>query len=430
VDGSGVDAVIQTKLANMKHAQILAPAIFTSWTILNCHAAENTSEKFFFGSEKPAAGYTQVSPTNFYSRKIGFGFERGAEITARENFSSSAKPFYFSAALPEGNYKVTVTLGGAKAGSTNYVKAELRRLMLEHVVTAPGKFETRTIAVNIRTPKIPGDGEVRLKERERTTEMGNWDEKLTLEFNGTDPAVSKLEIERADDLPTVYLLGDSTVCDQPSEPWNSWGQMLPRFFKPRVVIANNAESGDTTRSAIGARRDAKIFSTMKAGDYLFVQYGHNDMKDRSTNALAIYKSNLKMFITRTREKGATPVLVTSMERRAGVDHDTLGKYPETVREVAKEENVALIDLHAMSRTLYNALGRNLDKAFQDGTHHNNYGSYELAKCIVEGIKQDKLPLAKFIVDDFKDFNPVHPDPVDSFEMPASPGPIGAKPLGD
>lgn len=397
---------------------------------LRCVAAENPPRKFSFGSEKSAPGYTQVSPTNFYNRDIGFGFEPGAAVAEHAQFSASAGPFYFSVALPEGNYRVTVTLGGPDSGSTNYIKAELRRLMLEHVVTVPGKFETRAFAVNIRTPQIPGDGRVRLKERERTTEIWNWDEKLTLEFNGTQPAISKLEIERADDLPTVYLLGDSTVCDQPLEPWDSWGQMLPRFFTAKVVVANNAESGDTTRSAIGARRDEKIFNAMKRGDYLFVQYGHNDMKDRSTNALDVYKSNLKMFIARTREKGATPVLVTSMERKAGVDHDTLGKYPETMREIAKEENVALIDLHAMSRTFYNALGRNLDKAFQDGTHHNNYGSYELAKCVVEGIQHDQLGLAKFIVNDFKGFDPVHPDPVDRFEMPASPGSIGAKPPGD
>jgi len=101
-----------------------------------------------------------------------------------------------------------------------------------------------------------------------------------------------------------------------------------------------------------------------------------------------------------------------------------------VREVAKAENCALIDLNAMSRIFYQALGEDLDKAFQDGTHHNNYGSYELAKCVVEGIKQDKLPLAKFIVDDFKSFDPAKPDAVATFEMPASPTVAREKPLGN
>ena len=105
-------------------------------------------------------------------------------------------------------------------------------------------------------------------------------------------------------------------------------------------------------------------------------------------------------------------------------------YPDSVREVAKEENCALIELNAMSRIFYKALGADIGKAFQDGTHHNNYGSYELAKCVVEGIKQAKLPLAKFIADDFGNFDPAHPDSVASFEMPVSPMVSQEKPLGN
>ena len=105
-------------------------------------------------------------------------------------------------------------------------------------------------------------------------------------------------------------------------------------------------------------------------------------------------------------------------------------YPDAVREVAREENCALIDLNAMSKIFYKALGEDLGKAFQDGTHHNNYGSYELAKCVVHGIKQSKLPLAKFIVKDFGDFDPAKPDPVATFEMPASPSVSSTKPLGN
>ena len=395
-------------------------------------AAEKTAFNFSFGTNPAAPDAIQISTTNLYRTTPGYGFEPGAKVSLTENSCVSDQPFYFSIALPEGNYLVTARLGGAAGGSTNTVKSELRRLMLEKIVAAPGNFEVRTFAVNVRTPRIAGGDRVHLKERERTNEMWNWDEKLTLEFNGTQPSVAALKIERADALPTVYLLGDSTVCDQPTEPWNSWGQMLPRFFKPEVVVANHAESGETLRSSLGAKRLDKILSTMKPGDYLFLQFGHNDMKDRATNALAVYKLNLKKFVFSAREKGGIPVLVTSMERKNGVDHDTLDGYPATVREVANEEGVALIDLHALSKTFYNALGRQIDKAFQfqDGTHHNNYGSYELAKCIVEGIKQNKLGLTKSIRDDFTGFDPAHPDSVETFEMPASPGAIGARPLGD
>jgi lysophospholipase L1-like esterase len=398
-----------------------------------------TNWKFDFGPGKVESGYIQILPTTVYSEELGYGFEPGAAVEAidrggedeiRGDFCTSNQPFYFSIKLPEGNYKITITLGDKNEESNTTIKAELRRLMLEKVRTKPGEFETRTIVVNIRTPNISTDGQVRLKDREKTTEFAAWDDKLTLEFNGVRPCVCAMEITKANDIPTIYLLGDSTVCDQPLEPWNSWGQMLTRFFKPSVAIANHAESGESIRSSIGARRIDKIMSIIKQGDYLFIQFGHNDMKDHSPNALETYKSNFKKLVADTRAKGATPVLVTSMERKTGVDSDTLGDYPETVRQVAKEDNVALIDLHTMSKIFYKALGENIDKAFQDGTHHNNYGSYELAKCVVEGIKQNKLDIAKYIVDDFKGFDPNNPDPVDSFIMPASPARTTEKPDGN
>jgi len=383
--------------------------------------------KFDFSGGKPEAGWIQVSPTNFYSIETGHGFEPGA-VVSKNDSATGDQPFYFSARLPEGNYRVTAVLGG-NAESTTTVKAELRRLMLEKIHTPAGKNETRTFIVNLRTPKISGSNHVHLKAREQTTEIWDWDEKLTLEFNGTHPSVRSLEIEKAD-VPTVYILGDSTVCDQPAEPWNSWGQMLPRFFKPEVAVANHAESGETVADSLRAQRFEKIFSLMKPGDYLFVQFGHNDMKNHATNALKIYTSDLEKIVERTRSLGGTPVLVTSMERKNGVEHDTLAGYPDAVRAVAKQKNCALIDLNAMSRIFYRALGADLGKAFQDGTHHNNYGSYELAKCVVEGIKQDKLPLAKSIVDDFGDFDPAKPDDVNKFEMPASPMVSKEKPLGN
>ena len=259
--------------------------------------------------------------------------------------------------------------------------------------------------------------------------MWDWDDKLTLEFNGIHPSVRSLVIEPAR-VPTIFLAGDSTVCDQPAEPWNSWGQMLPRFFKPEIAVANYAESGETIASSLREQRFEKIFSRMQTGDYLFVQFGHNDQKSKATNALTLYRADLDQVIERTRALGGTPVLVTSMERKAGVDRDTLAGYPNTVRAIARENHTAFIDLNAMSKLFYRALGADLNQAFQDGTHHNNYGSYELAKCVLVGIKRAKLPIADLILDDFGDFNPAHPDPVADFQMPASPIHSLAKPLGN
>jgi lysophospholipase L1-like esterase len=381
--------------------------------------------KFAFGPGKAPPGYIQVAPTTAYDEQRGYGFEPGAKVTTVDRggdsfasgFSTSERFFFFSVAVPEGNYRVTVTLGDRTGPSKTTVKAELRRLMLEGVRTGPGQLATRTFTVNVRTPQIASGGQVRLKSRETTAESRNWDNKLTLEFSDSRPCLAALEIAKADNAVTIYLLGDSTVCDQPSAPWSSWGQMLPRFFKPEVAVANHAESGESLRSSLAARRLDKVLSKMKAGDYLFIQYGHNDMKERGEGfgAFTTYRADLKRVIAGARNRGGIPVLVTSMHRKkldaSGKVINTLGDYPEAVRRTAKEENVPLIDLNAMSKRLYEALGpQNIAKAFQDDTHHNNYGSYELAKCVVEGIKQNKLGIAKYLVDDVPPFDPGRPDP--------------------
>jgi lysophospholipase L1-like esterase len=403
--------------------------------------------KFDFGPGQLAPGFKRVMPQDIYSRETGFGFEPGAQISCtnrdgkdplRTDFCTSEKPFYFSVAVPEGNYHVTVTLGDEAGESITTVKAELRRLMLERVETKRGKFDTRSFTVNVRTPQIAAGGEVKLKDREKTTEIWAWDEKLTLEFNGSRPAVCAVEVV-AVDVPTIYLLGDSTVCDQPREPYNSWGQMLTRFFKPGVAVANHAESGESLRSSLGARRLDKVLSTIKAGDYLFIQYGHNDEKEKGerVGAFTTYKSDLKNFVAGARERGAIPVLITPVQRRTfdkeGKITNSHGDYPEAVRQAAREENVPLIDLNAMSKTLYEAWGDEPSKeafAPNDNTHHDNYGSYELAKCIVEGIRSNKLAIAKFLVTDVPAFDPSHPDSLRDFKVPASPLGTEVKPLGN
>ena len=415
--------------------------------VLSASSATGQVYRFDFGPGKVATGYKQVLAETAYSKEPGYGFEPGAHVICvdrkqgdalRSDLCTSAKPFYFSVALPEGNYTVQVTLGDSKSETQTTVKAELRRLMLERVETTPGKFVLRTFNVSVRTPKIAGGGEVKLKEREKTTEAWAWDEKLTLEFNDSHPAVAAIEIKRADKLPTVYLLGDSTICDQPSEPYSSWGQMLPRFFGSSVVVANHAESGESLKSSLGARRLDKVISLIKPGDYLLIQYGHNDEKEKGegVGAFTSYKADLKKFVAAARERGAIPVVITPVQRRTfdqqGKITNSHGDYPEAVRQVAREECVALIDLYAMSSQFYEALGPEKSKlAFKDGdgTHHNNYGSYELAKCVVEGIKSAKLGLAKYLIKNSPPFDPSKPDPLESFSLPASPAVSNTKPLG-
>jgi lysophospholipase L1-like esterase len=279
---------------------------------------------------------------------------------------------------------------------------------------------------------------VKLKPRE----VGNldWDTKLTLEFNGDNPSFRSITIEPIKGA-TIFLAGDSTVVDQDVEPWAAWGQMLPRFFRPGVVVANHAESGETIKSFAGEQRFAKVWSLIQPGDYLFMQFGHNDMKPNAVS-LEDYKRLMVEAIEKTREKGATPVLVTSMNRRTfdvdGKITNSLAGYPDAVREVAAAQHAALIDLNAMSKTLFEALGPerstkafmhypansfpNQTEAISDDTHFNKYGAYELARCVVHGIREAKLPIRNLLSKDMGDFNPARPDPETSFDLPATPIP--------
>jgi lysophospholipase L1-like esterase len=425
----------------------LAPAFLTLLIFASSSGAfavaDNHSPvyKFDFGPGVAADGWIKVEANQRATTATPWGFHPGAAIKGIDrtnaldrgpvlgDFVTSDGPFYFSVALPEGNYRVRVTAGGVLEESSMTVKAELRRLMLEGLVTKQGEQSDGYFTVAIRTPKFPG-GEVRLKSRERESEWAAWDDKLTLEFNGTRPALCAMTIAPCPELPTVFLIGDSTMTDQPLEPWNSWGQMLTRFLKPTVVVANHGESGETVRDSLGRGRFDKIWSLFKPGDYLFIQFGHNDMKSRAENAIETYKREMKQVVLEARRRGGTPVLVTSMERKNGLDAPTLGVYPEKVRELAAEENVPLIDLNKTSLALYRALGDNLDAAFQDGTHHTNYGSYLFAKCVAQGIKENVPGLASELAVDFTGFDPARPDPLETFEMPASSEKNYLPPLGN
>jgi lysophospholipase L1-like esterase len=424
---------------NVSYRGVLAATLFAAFA---AQAQAEQAYRFAFGSVKAPAHFTHVSADTTYSAARGFGFEPGSE-------PKTDKPFYFSVDLPEGNYKVTVTLGDDKAPGMTTVKSELRRLMLENVRTAPGQTAVRTFSVNVRTPAIApvaniAAGEVKLKvPRETVEEAWAWDRRLTLEFNGEHPAVRSVEIVAAE-MPTLFLLGDSTVCDQPSEPYNSWGQMLPRFFKPGIAVANHGESGETYRDSIGRRRLDKILSVMKPGDTLVMQFGHNDQKQVKAGKggpFTTYKAEIKTHVEAVRARGGNVVIVSPMERRGFDDQGkvipSLIEYADAARQSAQELGVPFIDLNTMSKSLYEALGPEGSKlAFAeptpghlDNTHHNSYGSYELAKAIVTGLQGTNLPVAAYIQDNFR-FDPARPDPVAAFAVPPSPHRTQQRPLGD
>lgn len=409
---------------------------------------------FVFGTEMRSTGKTAISASTLYKDSLGYGLipsgKMESGIRKGKSFIASGRPFYFQVQLPEGKYRITLTLGGHPEGSHTTIKAESRRLLAENLKTKPGKFIKKTVVIDVRTPRISDDERILIKTREQN--YLNWDKLLTIEFNGLRPSVSEVIIERVDRLPVIFLAGNSTVTDQENEPWASWGQMLPNFLKPSIVVANYAESGETLLAFKRAGRLKKILTVMQPGDYLFIEFAHNDQKPGGNHldAFTTYKDELKHYINEARSKGGIPVLVTSTNRRRFDDEgkiiNTLDDYPEAMRQLAAEEKVILIDLHAMSKAFYEALGVETSKkafvhhpantypgqtqALADNTHFSPYGAYELAKAVVQSIVQQKLPLKKHVVHCWKTFDPANPDSPDTFRWFESPSADVLKPDGN
>ncbi len=428
--------------------------------------AQQQHFRFDFGAGKTMKGYIPVTTSTMYNTETGYGFDKySVDLVTKDagkgspllsDYISSTKPFYFSVKLPEGNYDVKVIMGDPAGTADATIRTECRRLMVEKVTTKKGKYATVNFTVHVKDSLIRDVAghvvsKVRLKERE----IGyfHWDNKLTIEFNGPAPKICAVEISPNTTATTVFLAGNSTVVDQDKEPWAAWGQMIPRFFQAKkVAVANYAESGEALNSFRSARRLEKILSLMKKGDYLFVEFGHNDMKQKGegVGAFTTYKKELLRYISDVKAKGGIPVLVTSMHRRsfdsAGHINNTLGDYPEAVRQAAKETNTALIDLNAMSKVLYEAWGPvqsikafvhypantfpGQDKKLEDNTHFNTYGAWQIAKCIVKGIRDAKLGIAGYLVKDVSLFDPAKPDPVEQLNWTMGAYVTGMKPDGN
>ncbi len=403
--------------------------VFVVVVIVNSHEAFCQKKwQFDFGNGSTKEGFFPIDIKTLYTDSLGYGFESSQNLKNHSNrkiknpltsdYITSSDPFFFSVLVPEGNYDVEVVLGDNQGTSEAVIRAECRRAMSNLVVTKSGEISIVKFTVHVRDTIIRTNGIatgfVKLKQRER--DYLHWDKKLTLEFNGRAPKICGLTITPNNEATTVFLAGNSTVVDQDKEPWAAWGQMIPNFFIPgKVVVANYAESGEALTSFRSARRLEKILNLMKPGDYIFIEFGHNDQKQKGNGIgpWTSYSNDLRDYINKCRSKGGIPVLITSMHRRSfdanGNISNTLGEYPAAVRKVAIDENVALIDLNTMSKTLYENWGveeslkafvhfpansfPGQDKPLMDNTHFSTYGAYHIALCIAKGMIDAKLPLA-------------------------------------
>lgn len=335
-------------------------------------------------------------------------------IPARESDGALSLP------VAPGNWLVTLDIGSDAHPATTTVKAENRRLMLDRVESTKGQHVIRNFAVHVHDAALgpvpvnaPGGDHVRLTPAQAA--QRNWDDRLTLEILGPGAAVRSVRVDPARG-PTLFLVGDSMVTDHPSEPTASWGQMLPAMLDAQVAVANYAESGATLKSFLADLRLDKVLMQMKPGDWLLIQFGHNDQKANWPQTYAeagtTYRAYLAAYIAEARRRGATPVLVTSPERRnfdaSGHIVPSLGDYPETMRDLSREFHVPLIDLNRASIALYEALGPDRAPAMfndegRDKTHYDNWGAWMTARIIADGLR----PILPHVTS--APFDPAHPE---------------------
>jgi lysophospholipase L1-like esterase len=217
------------------------------------------------------------------------------------------------------------------------------------------------------------------------------------------------------------MIGDSTMADKKpeTEPERGWGQMLQLFFSEGVQVSNHARNGRSSKSFIDESLWQVVLDSLHQGDYVIVQFGHNDQKPdsaRHTDPYTTYKSNLEKYVNEIRAKGAFPILCTSIVRRKfdenGKLTDTHGQYPVVTRMVAKEMNVPLLDLQVRTNNLVSDLGPekskvlylhtspdeyvNRPKGVQDNTHLCIEGAKIVARFAVEEMVSLELPVMKFL----------------------------------
>lgn len=219
----------------------------------------------------------------------------------------------------------------------------------------------------------------------------------------------------------VYLIGDSTCADKDAEafPEMGWGTPFKTFFNESVQIENRARNGRSTKTFINEGRWDDVLKTLKKGDYVFIQFGHNDEVPEKTDRYTTpeeFKSNLKKYVNETRMRKANPVLLTPVSRRSfenGKLKNTHEEYAQLTMDVAKELDVPLIDMTRKSMALLNAWGvqnsqllfhhlevgehPNYPNGKEDNTHFNELGARKMAQLVLGGIQELNLDLVNAIV---------------------------------
>lgn len=299
---------------------------------------------------------------------------------------TGSKPIKCTIEVPDnGNYNVTVELGSGQAASSSEVQAELYRIVVPSVSLPAGAYAQHTFSVNVRA-EDHDDYDAPGKE-------------LNILIDGDAPALHGLGYAAAD-LPTLFVVGDSTVCDWDPARANlgpterGWAQEFSQFLKPGLPVANYADSGDTAGSLYG--KFASRGAVLEEGDYLFIQFGHNDQKSQS--GIDSYKANLMKFITDARDKKAIPILFSPAARKtATLANPGFAGLDQQARDLAQAENVAFVDLTTLSINYYATVDKSLlFTSTSESTHFNIAGATAVSKLVADALKAGTTPIGELL----------------------------------
>lgn len=354
---------------------------------------------FDFGRGPALPDTEKVGPDTIYSSVTGYGFTSDSTVYARLRAEDGGqgtdfcipRGAVFLADVPDGIYRITVCCGDSEAETETIIRAGEGKAVLPPLRVPAGQIVRESFSIRAAGGR------------------------LRLAFSGGAPRINMLEITPDPEALAVVLAGDSTVADQGEAgyPYAGWGQLLPRMFKAGVAVDNRAVSGRSAKSFISEGRLERLAAELRAGDYLFIQFGHNDAKKdepRYTSPFTTYKECLLSYVEAARTAGAHPVLVTPVQRRRfgpdGKLENTHGEYPAAMKELAGEQGIPLIDLGEKSRRLFEAYGPGKSKELfmwcypgeylghpagvKDDTHFQVKGARVLAEEIVQGIREAGL----------------------------------------
>lgn len=319
------------------------------------------------------------------------------------DFRERALPLWYKMDVGSGRFRITVTLSAREDGGEALLFVGRRRLCWRGRLEK-GKSVTVSALCEVSPIIASGGGDAAVSDLGRM-------EGVSIDVSIVGAVLMSLTVEDWSG-PALYLMGDSTVTDQPAQipyapgaPYSGWGQMLPCYLGEQFCVSNHSHSGLSTETFRDRGHYGLLRELLKPGDAVMIQFGHNDQKRKHLSAESGFTDNLVRYIDELRAAGANPVLVTPLARNTWTSeteyNDMLAPFAAAMQAVGRNQNVPVLDLHkAMKDTVCRA---GLEKAriwyhAGDFTHTNDFGAYMAAGFVAEEMARAGLAQRKIFPD--------------------------------